>query len=81
MDFYNKTIFFFCIETIRKYNAIKDKKISGKAGPEIKAIGISINNIEKKRTSKENERLNNRDLKGEITKLSIIVKLYTTQWS
>ena len=79
MDFYNKTIFFLCIERIRKYKAIKDRKISGNAGPVINAIGISMSNVEKNKISTEKERSNNKDLKGKTTKLSIIIKLYTTQ--
>ena len=37
----------------RKYAAIKDKKISGSAGPVIKIIGKLIRSIEKNKTSSE----------------------------
>jgi hypothetical protein len=57
---------------MRKYKAIRDKKMSGIAGPEIKAIGIKINNKEKKITSNEIDLSLIKDLKGFIKKPIII---------
>ena len=57
---------------MRKYKAIRDKKISGIAGPVIKAIGIKNNNVEKKITSNEIDLSATKDLKGFIKKPIII---------
>ena len=51
---------------------MRDKKISGIAGPVIKAIGIKNNNAEKKITSNEIDLSLIKDLKGFIRKPNII---------
>jgi len=65
---------------MRKYKAIRDKKISGIAGPVIKAIGIKNNNVEKKITSNEIDLSVTKDLKGFIKKPIIIWVYIDDYW-
>ena len=63
----------------RKYKAIKDKKISGMAGPVIRATGIKISNNENISTSNDTALSKKRDLKGINAKFSIFDTLYIVQ--
>ena len=62
---------------MRKYRAINDRKISGKAGPVIKATGIKKVNVENTITWNGIERSKRKDLKGASMELNIVIDIYT----